>query len=226
MSNVISSAIFCFRNVDKTTNGNIGRAPVAVGQATKVISTIQDYDNVIGKTAKTAVEALGTAAKNEKLLEVAGKGLKFLSQNVNPLICVSAGVDVAFADDKKSAIIENTVALSSMFAVEKVMKKPLDNGLDKIAETARKTESIDKVAEKILNHDSKIIKNLPGIFKGVAFVVGSCLAYDIGKKVGTLVSGKVKENDIENEIETENKKEAEMKSELKQEQEPELEIVA
>jgi len=119
MGNVLASAIFCIRNEDKVKNGDIGRLPVAIGQGRNVVNSIMSFDNAIGKTAKTAVDALEIASKDEALLKYAGKAVNFVGDHINPLICVSSGIKVLTSDDKASAFVTQASALSGMFAVEK-----------------------------------------------------------------------------------------------------------
>lgn len=188
MSNVVSSAIFCARNIDKAEQGKTGRAAVAVGQAKKVTDYISLLDNSVGKTAKTAVDAVKRIAEKEKLVSYAGKAVDFAAKNVNPLICVSSGIDVLMSDDKQSALIENAGALSAMFAVEHLMKKHLDE--------IPKIKGFDNIAKKVMNFAAKhkVEGKVPAIAHGVAFVLGSCAAYSLGNKFGTLVAKSVKES--------------------------------
>lgn len=186
MSNVVASTIFCIRNTNKVEHGQIGRVPVAMGQAKNVFNTVKELDNSIGKTAQTASSIFNKASKGEKLLEYGGKFVNFASKAVNPLICVSAGIDVITAEDKDTALIKNSLALGSMFAVEKTMKKHMH----KVTEI----KGVDKIAEKVMSiaKTQKGQKNLATVIGGVAFVIGSCTAYSIGEKLGTVVASKVK----------------------------------
>lgn len=187
MGNVVSSAVFCARSVDKAENGQFGRWGVAVGQGKKVADYVATLDNQVGKTAKTAYEALHTASRSEKLLRLGGQALDFAAKNVNPLICVSSGIDVLMADDKQSALIKNASGLGAMFAVENVMKHHLDDIV--------KIKGIDKIAEKVMKWAKTFKggeKGVPAIIHGAAFVIGSCTAYNVGNKFGTLVANKVK----------------------------------
>lgn len=187
MSNIVSSAIFCARNVDKAENHDkIGRWAVAAGQGKKVVDYVRTLDNEVGKSANEAVEGLKMFSKSEKLLSYAGKAVDFASKNVNPLICVSSGIDVLMADDKDEALVKNAAALSTMFAVEHVMKKHMDDVV--------KIKGIDKIAEKVMGFAKrfKAEGKVPAIAHGVAFVVGSCVAYNVGEKFGSLVINKVR----------------------------------
>ena len=181
---IVRSAIFGVRNVNKTKNGQIGRSTVAVGQAKKVVDYVKTLDNTLGKSARTASQALTKAAKSEHLWNVAGKAVNFASEHINPLICVSAGIDVLMAEDKEEALVTNTAALASMFTVEKLMKKHLDE--------VTKIKGIDKIAQKIVKFAKthKYAGKLPAIIQGAAFVAGSITAYNIGEKFGKLLLGK------------------------------------
>ena len=140
----VASAIFTFRNIDKTENGEIGRAPVALGQAVGVLGEISKYDNAIAVSAKNVLSVFSDLSKENKFMNYAGKFAKFASDNVNPLIAVSGGVKVLMSDDKQSTAITEAAALSTMFGGEALVKKHYDkilnstviqNGLKKAAST-------------------------------------------------------------------------------------------
>lgn len=185
MSNPVSSAIFCVRNIDKAeTQSKPTRGYIAAGQGAKVIDYVAKLDNKVGKTAKTALEALQKVARNEKLVEYAGKAIDFASKNINPLICFSAGMDVLTSDDKESALVTNATALGAMFGVEHLMKKHLDE--------IPKMDFMKGISEKVMKFakENKCEGKLPAILHGVAFVIGSCTAYSVGEKFGSLLLGK------------------------------------
>ena len=185
-TNVASAAIFCVRRTKKVGRGDLENLPQALGQGRNVINSVMSIDTSLGKTAKSAVGVLEKASRQEKLLEYAGKGIKFASDYMNPLICVSAGIKVLKSDDKQSSLIKETAALSAMFAGEALMKKHMD----KIV----KIKGIDKIAANVIEFSSKskVRGLIPTIIKGVAFAVGSCTAYMIGQKAGSFVADKVK----------------------------------
>lgn len=182
MSNVFSSAIFCARNTNKAESGDYGRIPVAIGQAKNVMNSIMTLDNTIGKGAKTAVDAFHQVCKSEPILEYIGKGVDLASKHVNSLICISAGLKVYNSDDKLSAAVQQTSALVSMFTVESLMKKYLDE--------IPKIKGIDKIAQKVLQFSAKTpgAKPIPAIIKGVTFVIGSTAGFMAGEKFGKLLT--------------------------------------
>lgn len=185
MSNVISSAIFCARNVDKAENQDkVGRWAVAVGQGKKVFDYVRTLDNDLGKEANSAYNAITMVSKDSKALQGIGKAIDFASKKVNPLICVSSGIDVLMAKDKESALIQNAGALGGMFAVEALMKKHLDDVV--------KIKGIDTIAQKVMKFSTKnkYTKVLPAMIHGVTFVVGSCTGYSVGQKFGQMLLSK------------------------------------
>lgn len=187
MSNPVASMIFCCRNIDKVEyDDKIGRFPVAIAQANNVFQAVQELDNVVGKKAKNASAILSDFAKEEKLVAAAGKGVQFLSKNVNPLICVSAGLDVFNSKDKEKSLLTNGYALGTMFVVEDLMK----HNLDKIP----KMKSMEKISESVMKFakSHKCEKGLPAVVHGVAFVIGSCMAYSLGEKLGNEVATDLK----------------------------------
>lgn len=182
-STLIRSTVFGVRNVDKTQQGHVGKFAVAGGQLRNAIVEAQRLDGIIGKTANTAVDTFKTLSKQEKALEVAGKGLKWAGQYVNPLIVVSSGIDVAMSDDKEKAFVENSIALGAMFGVEKLMKNHLSDVV--------KIKGIDKIAQRISKaaEGTRYGKYLAPVAHGLTFVAGSCMAYAAGQKFGSLLMG-------------------------------------
>lgn len=188
LEGVVASGLFCARNIDKTADGHVGRAGVAVGQAKNIVSYVKTLDNSIGRGTKAAVDAFKAAAETNKIFDYAYKAVDIASKSVNPLICISSGIDVLTSDDKESALVTNAAALGSMFAVESLMKKHLGSALKDISQI----KGVNKVTEKVMNFASKHKHGgkLPEIVQGVAFVVGSCAAYGCGEKFGSMVAKK------------------------------------
>lgn len=165
-----STVLFFLRNGNRAQNGEGGRGFVAIGQGAKVVKQICEYDNIFGKGAKSAVNAFKTVAQNDKVFNGISKGVKFASENVNPLIVVSSGINVLTSEDKQSTVIAEAGNLAAMFAMEGWMKKNLDN----------------------------VLKNLPinkkwmPIVRGIAFVIGSIGASTIGYKIAKTFASKLK----------------------------------
>ncbi len=190
MFSPVASGIFAFRNVGKVENGEIGRAPVAVGQFTGLIKEIGRYDKTIAMGTKNAVEILKEVAGDTKALKYAGKTVEFLSNNVNPLICASSVVKVAMSEDKDKTFKEELGSLGFMFAGEKLMSK----NYDKMAKSKVVTEGIEKLSKTSLfkpMFEAIAKRNWGGkigaIIKGVSFVgvsIGSsCVGLELTKSL-------------------------------------------
>ena len=185
IASAVAAGIFCARNVDKAENqGRIGRWVPAGGQLANVTKYVSSLDNKVGKGTQEAVNIFRKAAQNEKLLDYAGKAVNFASKHVNHFLVASAGIDILMADDKEEAIVTNTTALGSMFAVEKLMKEHLKD--------IPKMERMKGISEKVMKFakENKCEGKLPGIIHGVAFVLGSCTAYGAGEQLGKFILGK------------------------------------
>lgn len=170
MFSAVATGIFSVRNANRTTNGEIGRLPVAIGQVAGVATESMKYNNIFSNTVKKAAKVCQEVAESDKVFNGITKAVNFAKNNVNPLIVCSSGLNVLLADDKQSAIISETGNLSAMFLCEGLMKKYLDVIFAKLP--------IGK-------------KWLP-IVKGITFVIGSIGASTIGQKLGKIVAAKLK----------------------------------
>ncbi len=181
---IVSSAIFGVRNYEKGNDGHIVRYAVAAGQAKKVVDYVSQFDNAVGQTAKTATMALGAASKESIFLDKCAKVASFSSTHINPLIVASACVDVMQSDNKAETAIVSATSLGTMFTVEKQMKKHLHK--------VPKLKCFSKITEAVTNatKGTKYGKFLGPVLEGIAFVIGSCVAYDAGNKFGNLLIGK------------------------------------
>lgn len=185
MSNPVSSIIFAYRNVHKTENGEIGRAPVFVGQAANVVSEVAKFDNIVGSSTKAATSIFSNIAEKNKPLKYITKGVKFASENVNPLICASSVLKVATAKDKKKTAIVEAGALSGMFMGEGLMKKYQDSIFsEKNVENVVKKIADKGIMKSVMNKilESKASGKVGTIVKGLTFVCASMSSYAIGQK--------------------------------------------
>lgn len=198
ISACVRSTVFGERNLEKGNNGQVARYSVAAGQSKKVYDSIMEYDKAVGFSNKTAINAVKnvadkvkTVAKSDVVVDYACKAVNFASKNVNPLICLSSGIDVLTAEDKTSALVTNAAGLGAMFTVEHYMHDKLDDGMKKIVsfvqKAGEKNKTIANICEKVAKsgHGGK----LASIAKGLAFVVGSCTAYSVGENMGKSLIG-------------------------------------
>lgn len=190
MFSPVASGIFAFRNVGKTESGEIGRAPVAVGQFAGVIKEIGKYDKTIAMGTKNAMQILQEVAGDSQALKYAGRTVEFLSNHINPLICVSSGIKVAMSDDKEKTLKEEVGSLAFMFTGEHLISK----NYDKIANSKAVTNAIDKMSKSSLFKPmfKAIEKNKWGgkigaIIKGLSFVTvsigSSCVGLELTKSL-------------------------------------------
>ncbi len=190
MSNVVSTTIFCMKNTNKADNGDVGRGVVATAQVNNIFKAVSAYDNKVGKTTKAAVDAFEQISKENKAVAYAGKGLNFLSRNINPLICVSSGIQVLTSDDKERAGIIQGTALGTMFIGEGTMK----NQFPKLKEY----KGVDKLIKNIQKFAKKwhCEKGLPAVIKGLTFVTGSTLSYAVGEKLGKMTVKSIRNENV------------------------------
>ena len=188
MSNVVSSAIFAVRNVDKFENGDIGRLPVAGAQTINIFDKILHYNARLAIGTDGAIQAFNAMAEHNKFLNYTGKTIKWAAQNVNPLICASGGLKVLMADDKPKAAVVESASLATMFAGEKLMKTAL---LDVIMDSKpvqgaisglKKAKLTKPWMEVIAKHNAG--GKLSAIARGVMFVGASIGSYAAGQKIG------------------------------------------
>ncbi len=178
MSNVISSLIFSYRNVGKTQNGEIGRAPVAAAQAINVINEVSKYNKTVAQGTDAAVSIFTNMARTSRAADYAVRGVSWATKHVNPMIAASGVLKVAMSDDKLSSAITETSALGTMFAGEKLANM----ALKALAQCKN-----PKVA-KFFNTNTK----LGAIVHGVLFVCASIASYAIGEKLGDNLAKEVK----------------------------------
>lgn len=190
MFSPVASGIFAFRNIGKTENGEIGRAPVAVGQVAGVWKEIGKYDKTIAMGTKNAIQILQDVAGDSKALKYAGKTVEFLSNNINPLICAASVVKVAMSDDKEKTFKEELGSLGFMFAGEHLISK----NYEKLATSKTVQNTIKKASKSQLLKPifEKITKNKWGgkigaIIKGLTFVTvsigSSCVGLELTKSL-------------------------------------------
>lgn len=174
----VGSIIFTLRSGKKATDGDYGRIPVTVAQATSVVKAAQNYGNPSTNIIKRGLNKLNNDAIARKL----GKVATFASEHVNSIIVASSGLKVAMAkkEDRKKTLITELGCILGMFAGEGWMKKNLSKYLDKLTFNKRWIPFI----------------------KGIVFVTGSITCSTLGQQIGKKVAqywdtplGKVQQTD-------------------------------
>ena len=170
-----------------------------------VLKATDAADSFICSTLRSAgkegaADALETAAKASNGSVIG----TIAAKAVNPLLIAAAGVRVLKDDDQYAALIEETSAMGLMFGTEKLMSTAksaffdiAENGAKELSESKGIVSSIKNLATKGLNNAAKWFTGLSkggqtavkvGI--GLAFVVGSITAYNVGKAIGQKLSGR------------------------------------
>ena len=197
MYSTLASTIFAYRNYDKAANGDVGRGAVAAAQAAGVIQEVAKYDGLVANGARSATSVFSHLAQQNKAFEYAGKVTKFAVNNVNPLICVSAGIKTAMSDDKVKTGITEATALTAMFAGEGLTKlnygKIINSKAFKnLLEKASKQKFLEPVFKFITKH--KLQGKIGTVVKAITFIAASMGSYAIGHKYGEELSNRVKAN--------------------------------
>lgn len=200
MPNIVSSTVFCMRNVNKAErrDNDVSRAsvyPVILGQLYNSVLAWDDAIAAFNSANKPIMSKLSSFAKEDKIIASTGKMAKLAGTFVNPLICVASAADALTSDDKPAAVTVNGSALLSMFASEHVMKKHFTeekfNEIEGLKTVAKK---ISEVASKFKNNklaqsmtEEALTKMLPKVAHGGAFVAASIGGYALGSKFGKLL---------------------------------------
>ncbi len=147
-----------------------------------VVGTIQ--------TANAGASIFAEVKKNSSVAQTATNAAKYVSKAVNPLLCVASVARIAASDDRPSALIEETAAMSSMFAVEALMKRQFKEG-SLLAECKLMKKSINNLNNFCAN--TKYLNKIKGgtvgnIIKGLGFILGSITAYSAGHYVGRKIA--------------------------------------
>lgn len=126
----VATVGFAIRNVDKTTSGDLGRLPVAVGQTVNAIKAGAEYNSFL----KRGVNVVKKVAESDSVFKGISKGVKFVSNNINPLIVVSSGYNILTAkkEERKKTLFAEAGCIAGMFLGEGWMKKNLNSIIEKL----------------------------------------------------------------------------------------------
>lgn len=126
----VATVGFAIRNVDKTTSGDLGRLPVAVGQTVNAIKAGAEYNSFL----KRGVNAVKKVVESDSVFKGISKGVKFVSNNINPLIVVSSGYNILTAkkEERKKTLFAESGCIAGMFLGEGWMKKNLNPIIEKL----------------------------------------------------------------------------------------------
>jgi len=228
---IVSSMAFAVRNTDKCIRkGDKTRGAVALCQSVGTLDNVsQATSSIFSNVTKTAGNVLSKAdGVVEKVFSKIDKSGEFLDgamkatgattkigalaqKAVNPLLCISSGIRVMKDDDQYAALIEETGAMTGMFAAESAMKyarNAITGSSQATTGMAGKFAKVLGSSDKISNFMQKIAdkyNSLAGTSHGSAkqmlvrvgidalFVGGSILAFNLGHKIGEALSHRNKE---------------------------------
>ena len=200
MANLVSSTVFCMRNVNKAEHRDnpVSKAsvmPIVLGQLYNSVIAWDEAISAFNIANKPLATRLSSLAKEDAILTSAGKMAKVAGTFINPLICVASATDALTSKDKPAAITVNGSALLSMFAAEHIMKNHFTE------QTISDLQSVKTAATKVSNFVAKhnngklaasmtektLTSVLPKMGYGGLFVVASIGGYTLGSKFGKLL---------------------------------------
>ena len=214
--------IFSARRADKGVNSdnfmtagmNLAIASGQIAKALQAATAIaKESKGEVAETFVGADEAIRKLSGTGKAAKYGKNVLNFIKSNINWLITLTGMVNVAFAEDKKRATIEEMGAIGLMLTGEALTKKligtPDVSIVDgKVTVTPREalykkspfvTKQVEAMKDycattkmfkncKFLNN---AIKHAPAALKGLIFVGGSIGSYAAGRKLCTAIADTV-----------------------------------
>ena len=194
---VYATAIFDIRNIGKVSHGDKGRIGAAAAQTTNLVNAASKSSiEPLQKGATTILNYVDDAGNLVGVTNAASKVTSVASKAVNPLLCVASGMRVLNDEDQYAALIEESCAMGTMFAGEKLFKTLVSNPL-----SGKEVKSTSELVSKVASSIQDATKNLSGgkkkllaIAADVALVGVSIFAFDTGKKVGKMLSGRDEES--------------------------------
>ncbi len=172
----LATYAFVGTNYDKVASGDWTRYPVLGGQCVNAlqatVETAAKHSTKAAHVADEATSVFSKLAKSDKMFNGLSKTVKFVKNNINPLIVASGATKVILAkkEDREKTLFSEGAMILGMFAGEGWMKKNLDT----------------KVLSKL-----PIDKKWAPIVKGILFVAGSITASTIGQKIGEALFAKL-----------------------------------
>lgn len=185
MANYVASLFSLQSSAKKAADGNILRHVSTVGHAAKVVQKLAKDDSfVLGRVAKATCDTLSEASKDNKLLQIAGKGIN-TAKYTDPISCLCAMIRVGKSDTPGRSFLEETSALMGMFIVEGAMCK--------YAKNIANIKGIKQINDKMVDvcSKTKYCSQIPAIAYGVLFTLGSDLGTKAFGKVGKWVADKL-----------------------------------
>lgn len=172
MSNYIASLYSLGYSVKEAKKGNILRHVSTIGYTAKVIQKLSRDDSfVLGRVSKGICDTLAEGSKDNKLLQVAGKGIK-LAKQTDPISCLCSMIRVTKSDSPARKFVEETSSLVGMFLVEGLMLKYAKD-IGNVKGIKQLNDGMNKFCK-----NTKYCSQIPAVVYGTLYTVGS----DIGSR--------------------------------------------
>ena len=220
LPSIVSKSIFAPRRADKSIESEnapatILNAGIAVMQLSKLgdgVAAIQKEGKIGEKTLSSATKGLASNSIFSDISKVTNSITKHVS--INGFIGLAALANVLAADDKETALIQNTGMYGGMLAFEgahkaicgtanlkdgkidkkeglyrkfECLRKPVDNIKLMCEKQAEAMEDCGEVKKVV----SKVVKCAPSIAKGLSFagvsIVGSAIGYNLFGEIAKTV---------------------------------------
>ena len=185
MTNYVAHIYSTIAHGKQAADGNILRHVSTIGHAAKVVQKLATEDDfVLGKVAKATCDTLAEASKDNKLLQVAGKGLK-IAKYTDPITCLCGMIRVGKSDSPGRKFIEESSALLGMFLVEGSMVKYAKN-IANIKGVKQVNDAMVKFSK-----NTKYWSQIPALVYGTLFAIGSEVGTNLFAKAGKWVADKL-----------------------------------
>ena len=194
-------AVFGLMNTEKANNSlrvdQKERGLVAVLQVKNAASDVLDLSK--GKKGKIAKGLTGVstgihqAREANKAFDSVCKGVNVLSKLVNPILVVASMVRAWKSDDKKSAALRETGAMTFMLGGEWGFKTLFGLGGKTACYKNIKPINAIVTAMKGVMSTNKYLNKLPankvtGLIKAIGFIITSCGMFEIGSRAGNAIA--------------------------------------
>lgn len=184
-SNYVASLYSLMYSAKEASKGSILRHVSTVGYTAKVIQKLSKDDSfVLGRVAKSTCDILSDASKDNKLLQLAGKGIN-LAKHTDGISCLCSMINVAKSDSPARRFIQETISLGGMFIAEDLMlykQKSIAN----IKGIKQLNDGMTKFCK-----NTKYCSQIPAIVYATLYTVGSDIAGNLCWKAGKWIADKL-----------------------------------
>ena len=207
---ITTNLVFSARRATKGINAmdenpayGIMNMDIAAAQVLKGTRAAICFNPEIEKSVTESVKGVTNASKFAK---GAYNILNLTADYINPVICLTSGIKVLGSDDKIDTAAREALALSAMFAGEGAAKRILGMPITKVINgkhTSIPREALYKEISFLKNYIEKFenactekvlfnkipLKGIPGVIKGILFVLASVFGYKFGTAVANKLLG-------------------------------------